>query len=142
MKILVIDGQNGRLGSQVIESIKSTVSASENGDFEIIAVGTNALATSTMLKSGADKGATGENPVIVQAREADVIVGPIGIVMADSLLGEITEKMAASVGRSNAKKILIPVNQCQTIIAGTEKLTRNQLIDEAVSLIFDDKTCS
>ncbi|MBR3868887.1 MAG: DUF3842 family protein, partial [Clostridia bacterium] len=95
MNLLVIDGQGGQLGSQIIKAIRNRYN-----DIHIIAVGTNATATASMIKAGANQGATGENPVIVASRKADVIIGPIGIVIADSLLGEITPKMAVAVGQS------------------------------------------
>ena len=93
-KIVVIDGQGGRLGQMVVEGIKK-----EGLTAELVAIGTNSSATAAMLKAGADAAATGENPVVVACRTADVIVGPIGIVAADSLLGEITPAMAVAVGQ-------------------------------------------
>ena len=108
MNILVIDGQGGMLGSQLVKEIASNFPA-----VKITAVGTNAVATASMLKAGAANGATGENPVIVGARKADVIIGPIGIVIADSLSGEITPKMATAVGQADAIRILIPMNKCE-----------------------------
>ena len=91
MNILVIDGQGGQLGGQLIKSLKSNFK-----EINIIAVGTNATATATMLKAGANQASTGENPVVVACRKADVIIGPIGIVIADALFGEITPKMAVA----------------------------------------------
>lgn len=128
MRLVVIDGQGGKLGRMIIESIRQ-----EKLPYAITAVGTNVLATSAMLKAGADCGATGENPVIVNCRDADVIVGPIGIIAADALLGEITPAMATAVGQSRAVKLLLPVNQCNHIIVGTQALTLSQLIAEATS---------
>ena len=93
MNILVIDGQGGQLGGQMIKLLQGNFP-----ELNIIAVGTNATATASMIKAGANQGATGENPVIVASRKADVIIGPVGIVIADSLLGEITPKMAVAVG--------------------------------------------
>lgn len=130
MKVIVIDGQSGRMGRLFIERAKAAALPCE-----IVAVGTNAIATSAMLKAGADAGATGENPVLVACRTADVIVGPIGILAADSLLGEITPAMAVAVGRSAAKKLLLPVNQCSNIVVGTQSLTLSKLMDEAVELL-------
>ena len=127
MNIIVIDGQGGRMGCQVIEGIRAA-----KLPVNITAVGTNALATAAMLKAGADHGATGENPVLVACREADVIIGPIGILAADALLGEITEKMAVAVGRSRAVKLLLPVNQCKNIVVGVKPLTLAQIAAEAV----------
>ena len=130
MKIAVIDGQGGRMGRMIIERIKST-----NLPCELIAIGTNSIATSVMLKAGADAGATGENPVIVASRDADVIIGPVGIISADSLLGEITPAMAVAIGQSMGKKLLLPVNQCNNIIIGTGSATMARLIEEAVEEI-------
>jgi len=132
MTIAVIDGQGGRMGALLVESMRR---AGIGAPHRVLAIGTNALATSAMLKAGADQGATGANPVIVACRTADLIVGPIGILMADALLGEITPGMAVAVGRSSATKLLLPVNQCSSIVAGTQQLTLAQLIDSAVAQI-------
>ncbi len=134
MNVLVIDGQGGRLGKQIIEAIKERIPA-----LEITAVGTNSVATSVMLKAGADKGATGENSVVVCAKKADVIIGPIGIVIADALLGEITPKMSVAIGQADAKRILIPINHCDNVVAGVSdlniKVLINSVVDELASLI-------
>lgn len=129
-KVLVIDGQGGMLGKQLVSEVRKLIP-----EAEITAVGTNSAATSVMLKAGADRGATGENSVIVCSRSADIIVGPVGIVIADSLLGEITAEMAAAVGRSTAYKILLPVNKCNNIIIGAEGKTTSELIAEAIDKI-------
>lgn len=128
MKILVIDGQGGQLGSQIIKAV-----VAKYPDSEITAVGTNAVATAAMIKAGAKKVATGENPVIVACRKADVIIGPIGIVIADSLLGEVTPEMAVAVGQSEAARILIPVNKCENLVAGVKNLTVSALIDDTIA---------
>ncbi|MBR6585434.1 MAG: DUF3842 family protein [Firmicutes bacterium] len=128
--VLIIDGQGGQLGRQMVEAVRRLIP-----DAQITAVGTNALATSAMLKAGADRGATGENSVVVCTRDADIIVGPVGIVIADSLLGEITPKMAVAVGQSPAKKILLPVNKCNNIIIGVDGKTTSELIDDAIAKI-------
>ena len=128
MNVVVIDGQGGRMGAQLIEGVRAA-----GLPLEITAIGTNVLATSAMLKAGADRGATGENPVVVACRDADVIVGPIGILAADSLLGEITPAMAVAVGQSRAVKLLLPVNQCKNIVVGTQQMTLAQLVAEAVA---------
>lgn len=128
MKILVIDGQGGQLGSQIIKSVNE-----KYPETEIMAVGTNAVATAAMIKNGAKTAATGENPVIVACRKADVIIGPIGIVIADSLYGEITSEMAVAVGRSSATKILIPINKCENLVAGVSNLSVSALIGDALS---------
>ena len=113
MKITIIDGQGGRIGKSIIEQIRK-----KHPDLELYAIGTNSIATSAMLKAGADYGATGDNAVIVNAADSDLIVGPIGIVFANALLGEITPAIAAAVGASKAYKILIPVSRCNHFIAG------------------------
>ena len=123
MKILVIDAQGGGIGKQLVGAIKNEISGAE-----ITAVGTNSIATTSMLKAGADYVATGENAVIVGCRKADVIIGPIGIVIADALHGEISPAMALAVGQSNAKRILIPVNHCDNMIVGVSDLSMTKLI--------------
>ena len=130
MKVVVIDGQSGRMGQLLIERARAA-----SLPCEILAVGTNSLATAAMLKARASAGATGENAVLVACRTADIIAGPIGILSADSLMGEISPAMAVAVGQSNAKKVLLPVNQCSNIVVGTQKLTLSKLMDEAVELL-------
>lgn len=127
MKIVVIDGQGGGVGKALCQEIKKRRPAQT-----ITCVGVNALATAAMLKAGADQGATGENAVAVQARDADVILGPIGIVVKDALLGEITGGIAAFIGASPAQKILIPVKRCPIMVAGTPDLPLARLIECAV----------
>lgn len=127
MRILVIDGQGGRLGKELIESIRASFPQSR-----ITAVGTNSIATATMLKAGADEAATGENPVIVASRKADIIVGPLGIVIADALLGEVTADMATAVARSSAARVLIPMNRCDNLVAGVSSQPISELIADAM----------
>lgn len=134
MTILIIDGQGGRIGRSLVERVCRLKEESKR-DFRIIAVGTNSMATSAMLKGGAVEAATGENPVLVCAPMADVIMGPIGIVTANSLLGEITSAMAEAVGRSKAVRILIPVDKCETRVAGVKGKTTTELIEDAVDLL-------
>lgn len=131
MKILVIDGQGGSLGARLVKLISERFPG-----HELIAVGTNSAATSNMLKSGASSAATGENAVIVASRRADIIVGPIGIVIADALMGEVTPKMAVSVGQSDAIRVLIPMNRCETIIAGQSGST-TALVESAMDAIAE-----
>ena len=127
MNVVVIDGQGGLLGAQLIKEILLKVEGAK-----ITAIGTNAIATAAMLKAGAKNAATGENPLIVASRKADAIVGPIGIVIADSLLGEITPKMAAAVGQADAVRILIPMNKCGNYVAGVSDYNTGALIEDAV----------
>lgn len=128
--ILVIDAQGGGLGKQLIGAVRQAVPSAV-----ITAVGTNSAATSAMLKAGADHAATGENPVLVACRTADIIMGPIGIVIADSLLGEITPAMALAVSQSRAARILIPSNHCSNLIAGIADLSMSSLVQNAVKLL-------
>ena len=130
MNILVIDAQGGGIGKQVVAAIKQNMP-----EMEITAVGTNSAATTAMLKAGADHAATGENAVIVGCRRADVIVGAVGIVIADSLYGEITAAMALAVGQSNARRLLIPVNHCDNFIVGVSDLALGKLIEGVISEI-------
>ena len=130
MKILVVDGQGGGVGRQLVAQIKQAFP-----DMQLMAVGTNTLATAAMLKSGADNAATGENAVIVAARRADVIVGPLGIAVADSLGGEITPAMANAVAQADAKRILLPFKNCDNVIVGVSDFTLGTLIQQAVEEI-------
>ena len=127
MKILVVDGQGGGVGRQLVAQIKQAFP-----DMQLMAVGTNTIATSAMLKSGADNAATGDNAVIVAARKADVIVGPLGIAVADSLGGEITPAMANAVAQADAKRILLPFRNCDNVIVGVSDFTLGTLIQHAV----------
>lgn len=133
MNILIVDAQGGGVGKQLVAAVKEAVS-----EANIIAVGANSMATSQMLKAGADEAATGENPVVVACRKADVIMGPIGIVIADSMNGEITPKMATAIGQSEAKKILIPLNTCNNIVVGVENKNLKILINDAVDYINEN----
>ena len=125
--ILVIDAQGGGLGKQLILGIKKDLAQAT-----VLAVGTNAAATAAMLKAGADAAATGENAVSVACRKADVIIGPIGIVIADAMLGEITPAMAKAVAQANAVRILIPFNNCDNYIAGVAQVPTGKLVEDAL----------
>ena len=129
-KIVVIDGQGGKIGSLLVGRLKS-----EAGQHEIYAVGTNSIATAAMMKAGANFGATGENPVTVNCRNADIIVGALGIVVADSLVGEITPAMAVAIGQSSAHKVLLPINRCNNYVVGVRELPVNDLIEAAMTHI-------
>lgn len=128
MNILVMDAQGGGIGKQVVTAVRTRFP-----DVTITAVGTNAAATTAMLRAGADEGATGENAAVVCCRRADVIIGPVGIVIADAMLGEVTPRMAVAVGQSAAKRILIPVNHCANFIAGVADLSVGRLVDSVVT---------
>ena len=124
MNILIIDAQGGGIGRQLVAAIRESLP-----EAEITAVGTNTAATAAMLKAGAHHGATGENAVVVGCRRADVIIGPVGIVIADALYGEVTPAMALAVGQSAAKRILIPVNHCDNRIVGVPDLSVGKLVE-------------
>ena len=130
MRVLVIDGQGGGLGRQLVAAISAACP-----DADLTAVGTNSLAASAMLKAGAARAATGENAVLVNARRADVIVGPLGIVIADALLGEITPAMAAAVGQADARRILIPVNHCDNYVVGIADVPVGTLVQSAAQKV-------
>jgi hypothetical protein len=137
MTILVIDGHGGGLGRQIIAALKQ-----DDPSCQIHAVGVNAIATAAMLKAGADTAATGENAVLVGCRRADIIIGPIGIVIADAMLGEITPAMATAVGQAQAKRVLVPMNQCDNTVVGVMEQPVGQLVQgvvRAVKQIADEK---
>ena len=131
MKLVVIDGQSGRTGALLVERVRAA-----GLPLELLAVGTNAIATAAMMKAGAQRGATGENPVLVACRDADIIAGPIGILMADALMGEITPKMAVAIGQSPAKKVLIPVNRCQHFVVGCRDVSMGEYVKLAVEEVL------
>lgn len=128
LKLAVIDGQGGGIGKALVEKVLK----SDLNNIDIIALGTNALATAGMIKAGARTGATGENAIIVNAGKMDVIMGPIAIVIPNSIMGEITQGISLAVGNSEAVKILIPLNRCNVEIPGTTNYTVAELIDLAV----------
>ena len=127
MNILVIDGQGGQLGGQLVKAILQQFK-----EAKVMAVGTNAIATAAMLKAGAHQASTGENPVVVACRKADVIIGPIGIVIADAMFGEVTPKMAVAVAQADAVRILLPVNKCDNLVAGVPDLSMSTLIEDVI----------
>ena len=130
MNVLVIDGQGGGLGRQLVAAISAACP-----EARLTAVGTNSLATSAMLKAGTVRAATGENAVVVNCRTADIIVGPIGIVIADALLGEITPAMASAVCQSPARRVLVPINHCENIVVGVPDQPIGQLVAAAAQKV-------
>lgn len=126
--ILVIDAQGGGLGRQLIAEIKKNFEHAT-----VLAVGTNATATAAMLKAGADTAATGENAVAVACRKADFIIGPVGMVIADAMLGEITPAMAKAVAQADAARILIPFSNCDNYIAGVAQVPTGKLVEDALT---------
>lgn len=130
MTILVIDGQGGKLGKRLVESIKKSFP-----QVEVMAVGTNSAASESMMRAGADRVVTGENPVIVASRTAQIIVGPMGMIaLADALMGEISPAMANAVAASAAYRVLIPMNLCDTYVAGVSQKS-SAIMDDAMEHI-------
>ena len=130
MKIAVIDGQGGKIGQMIVSAIKK-----EGLACTVRAIGTNSIATAAMIKAGADEAATGENPVILACRQANIIIGPLGLLVADGLLGEITPAMATAIGQSEAIKLLLPLNLCNNIVVGTQSMSVSNLIKETVNTL-------
>lgn len=130
MIITVIDGQGGGLGSALISRLRDRL----GGEHQLIAVGCNALATSAMLKAGAQRGATGENAVCYNAARSDLILGPIGLLSANALLGEVSPAMANAVSSAPGRKILIPSSSCGILVAGATGLKLEDALQSAVEL--------
>lgn len=131
MRIAVVDGQGGGIGKNLVEKIRQAFGSSA----EIIALGTNALATSVMIRAGADEGASGENAILVNASRVDFIVGSVGIISANAMLGELTPLMARAISESPAAKILIPLNRCHLHIVGTHNGPLPQYIDDVIAFL-------
>ena len=127
MRIVIIDGQGGRVGRTIVEKLKARIP-----DQELIVIGTNSIATANMLQGGAEQGATGENPIVLAAETADLIIGVIGIAIPHSLLGEVTPRMAEAIGKSRAKKLLIPSTRCNNTVVGVTASGLSELTDLAV----------
>jgi hypothetical protein len=131
VRIAVIDGQGGGIGSLVVKRLRDEFGES----VEITALGTNAVATTAMMTSGADKGASGENAIAWNSSKVDVITGPVSIILPNAMLGELTPAMAEAVSSSPAKKILLPLNQEQVDIIGTAKEPLPHLIEALIKQI-------
>ena len=131
MHLMVVDGQGGGIGGALIKSLREGL----GNDIEILALGTNSIATSRMMKMGANRGATGENAIVRTSAEVDIIIGPLAIIVANSMMGELTSKMAEAIGSSRAMKILIPLTQENTVIAGVRKQPLPHLVDQVVGMI-------
>lgn len=131
VKIAVIDGQGGGIGSLIVKRLREEFM----DDVEIIALGTNAAATTAMMKSRANKGATGENAIVWNSDRVDVIVGPLGVALTDAMLGEVTARMASAVVSSRAKKVLLPLNQESVEIVGAGKEPLPHLLEQLITVI-------
>lgn len=131
MKLMVMDGQGGGIGATVIKGLREAM----GGDPEILALGTNSIATSRMMKSGANRGGTGENAIIVTSSMVDVIIGPLGILMANAMMGEVTANMASAVSSSRAKKILIPLTQEKVAVVGISGEPLPHLVNQVIEIV-------
>ncbi|NLN07911.1 MAG: DUF3842 family protein [Firmicutes bacterium] len=131
MKIAVIDGQGGGIGRAIVDRLRAALGE----EVYIIALGTNALATAAMLKAGANEGATGENAIAVNVEDVDIIVGSIAILAVNAMTGELTPQMAAAIGKSRAKKVLIPLNKSNMIVAGVVNKPLPHYIEDAIAII-------
>jgi hypothetical protein len=130
LKIVIIDGQGGKMGKMLAEQLKLSLP-----EYKLYAIGTNGIATAAMLKAGADFGATGENPVVYNSADADIITGPMGIVVANSFHGELTPAMALAVSQSRAHKVLIPIDKCNISVVGTQDLPFSEYVRLAVQQV-------
>lgn len=134
IQIAVIDGLGGGLGSQIVSRLRGAIGSK----IEIIALGTNAIATSRMMQSGSDKAATGENAIGINVHSADFILGPLGIMMPNAMLGEITPQIAESVGLARGKKILLPVNQPHFDLIGLPNRPLTEMVDQLILVIEEE----
>lgn len=134
LRIAVIDGQGGGIGSYIIKILRENFGDS----IEIIALGTNAAATANMMKSKANKGASGENAIVWNANRVDIILGPLSILVANGMMGELTPKMAEAIGSSRAKKILLPLNQEGVEVVGAVKEPLPHLVEKLILQIKEE----
>jgi len=133
VKLMIMDGQGGGIGATIIKRLREAI----GNDLEILALGTNSIATSRMMKAGANRGGTGENAIIWTCTEVDVIIGPLSILMANAMMGEVTAEMASAVSSSKAKKILIPLTQEKVKIIGVSDEPLPHLVNQAIDTITE-----
>jgi hypothetical protein len=131
MKLMIMDGQGGGIGAAIIKSLRDAMA----GELTIFALGTNSAATTRMMKAGANRGATGENAIVRTSHLVDVIIGPMAIIMADAMMGEVTPAMAAAVASSSARKVLIPLSQERVSLVGVTGEPLPHLAEQVVRLI-------
>ncbi len=131
MRLMIMDGQGGGIGATIIKGLRESV----GHDLEILALGTNSVATSRMMKAGANRGGTGENAIVRTSREVDVIVGPLAIIMANAMMGEVTPRMAEAVSSSRAQKVLIPLTQEKVRLVGISAEPLPHLVSQVIGII-------
>ncbi len=130
MRIAVVDGQGGGIGRAIVEKLRAALT-----NVEIVALGTNSAATGQMLRAGADDGATGENAIVHNMKSVDIVVGVIAIINANSMMGELSPKMAQAIGESRAFKVLLPINRCNIHVVSVEEVPLSVHLDNAVKTI-------
>ncbi|HWQ79946.1 MAG TPA: DUF3842 family protein [Anaerovoracaceae bacterium] len=130
MRIAVVDGQGGGIGRAIVEKVKAALP-----DVEVIALGTNSVATGQMIRAGADDGATGENAIVHNMKFVDIVVGVIAIINANSMLGELSPRMAQAIGESGAFKVLLPINRCNIHVVSVEDAPLGVHLDNAIKVI-------
>jgi len=131
MKLMVMDGQGGGIGAAVIKGLRQSIGV----DLEILALGTNSIATSKMMRAGANRGGTGENAIRCTSQITDVIIGPLGILMTNAMMGEVTAAMASAVSSSNAIKILIPLTQEKVRLVGVSGEPLPHLVNQVIEMV-------
>jgi hypothetical protein len=131
VKIMVVDGMGGRIGQEIVSRLRAALP----DDVEILAVGTNSIATASMMKAGANRGATGENAVRVTVREADILMGPLSVLMPDSMMGEVTPTMAQALCDSTARRVMLPLTNPRIDLVGITKTPLPHLMEEAIELV-------
>jgi hypothetical protein len=131
VKIMVVDGMGGRIGQEIVSRLRGVLP----GEVEILAVGTNSIATAAMMKAGANRGATGENAVRITVREADIIMGPLSVLMPDSMMGEVTPAMAQALCDSTARRVMLPLTNPRIDLVGITKTPLPHLMEEAIELV-------
>lgn len=131
MRIAVVDGQGGGIGKAVVEKLRETF----GNELDIMVLGTNALATSLMLKAGGNEGASGENAIVFCAPKVDIIIGTVGIIAANSMLGELTPAVAKAISESPARKILIPLNRCNIEVVGVQSKPLPHYIEDVIQIV-------
>lgn len=131
MRVLVVDGMGGRIGQEVVVRLREAFGER----VEVLAVGTNSTATTAMLKAGANRGATGENALRVTAREADVVIAPLSLLVPDSMMGEVTAAMAQALAASGARKVMLPLTNPRIDLVGVTKTPLPHLLDEAIAVV-------